>query len=74
MSLLERAVKTYAKCGDWPDTVHLVTVDHTYGPSNSIEYVIALCGRRGTGKTAYRTSARCKRCEAVKREDPDADR
>lgn len=58
---VERAVRTYAKAGsNWPDTVHIVRIDHLYGPN--LEYVIAKCGRRGVGKTAYPTSARCKKC------------
>lgn len=61
--LVERAIKTYAKSGDWPDTVHIVTIDHTYGPNR--EYVIGLCGRKGTGKTAYESSPRCKKCQKV---------
>jgi hypothetical protein len=61
--MMERTIKSYAKSGDWPDTVHVVTVDHTYGPG--LEYVIAKCGRRGTGQTAYESSPRCKRCAAL---------
>ena len=65
--LVERAIKTYAKSGWWPDTVHLVVIDHTYGPG--LEYVIAKCGRRGTGKPSYSDSPRCKKCVPTDKEE-----
>ncbi len=63
--LIERAVKTYAKAGQWPDTVHLVWVDHLYGPGFSLEFVQALCNRKGTGQTPYPSAHRCKTCQRI---------
>ena len=59
--IIERAIATIGK-RRWPDTVHIVRIDHTYGRYGSREHVVALCGRRGSGELAYDAAPRCKTC------------